>query len=168
MRQAEAFGMPRSWRTLALVARDHVKSIAAKVLLVLLLSAATPALAGEELVLIVAADSKIDQLDSSAVRKLFLGLTAQRRDRLHPLLNESDAQLREIFLQNIVSMSDSTYDRHVLQLSLGQGHKQPKVYQSNAQLISSVAADPTAVSYAWLKDVERDRRIRVLRTVWHD
>ena len=146
-----------------------MKSIAAKVLLVLLLSAATPALAGEELVLIVAADSKIDQLDSSAVRKLFLGLTAQRRgDRLHPLLNESDAQLREIFLQNIVSMSDSTYDRHVLQLSLGQGRKQPKVYQSNAQLISSVAADPTAVSYAWLKDVEGDRRIRVLRTVWHD
>jgi hypothetical protein len=157
MGQAESFGMSRSWRTPAWV------------LLVLLLSAATPALAGEELVLIVAADSKIDKLDSSAVRKLFLGLMTQRRgDRLRPLLNESDAQLKEIFLQNIVSMSDSTYDRHVVQLSLEQGRKQPKVYQSTAQLISSVAADPMAVSYAWLRDVEHDRRVRVLRTLWHD
>jgi hypothetical protein len=146
-----------------------VKSMPARVLLLLLLGAAMPALAAEELVLIVAADSKIDRLDSSAVRKLFLGLPAQRRgDRLHPLLNESDTQLKEIFLQNIVSMSDSTYDRHVLQLSLDQGRQQPKVYQSSEQLISSVAADPTAVSYAWLRDVQHDRRIRILRTLWHD
>jgi hypothetical protein len=149
--------------------RNPVKKSAAKVFLVLLLCAAMPALATEELVLIVAADSKIDQLDSPAVRKLFLGLTVRRKgERLRPLLNESDAQLKEIFLQNIVSMSDSTYDRHVLQLSLEQGRKQPTVYQSTPQLISNVAADPTAVSYAWLRDVESDPRIRVLRTLWHD
>ena len=142
---------------------------AAKALLVLWLCAALPALASEELVLIVAADSKIDQLDSSTVRKLFLGLTVQRMgERLHPLLNESDAQLKEIFLQNVVSMSDSTYDRRVLQLALEQGRKQPTVYQSTPQLINTVAADPTAVSYAWRKDIAGDRRIRVLRTLWHD
>ena len=149
--------------------RDPVKRIAAQVFLVLLLSAAAPALAGEELVLIVAADSNVKQLDSSSVRKLFLGLTVQRGgERLRPLLNESDTRLKEVFLQNIVSMSDSTYDRHVLQLSLEQGRKQPKVYQSNAQLINSVAADPTAVSYVWLRDVESDKRVRILRTLWHD
>jgi hypothetical protein len=149
--------------------RDPVKKAAAKVFLVLLLCAAMPALAAEELVLIVAADSKIDQLDSSTMRKLFLGLTVQRSgQRLAPLLNESDRRLKQVFLQNIVSMSESTYDRHVLQLSLEQGRKQPKVYTSAALLIDSVAADPTTVSYAWLKDVERDRRIRVLRTLWHD
>jgi hypothetical protein len=148
--------------------RGPVKKAAAIVFLVLLLCVATPAAASEELVLIVAADSKIDQLDSPAVRRLFLGLTVQRGgDRLRPLLNESDTQLKQVFLQNIVSMSDSTYDRHVLQLSIEQGRKQPQVYRSNSQLISSVAADPTAVSYAWLKDVEGDRRIRILRTLWH-
>lgn len=137
--------------------------------LVLLLGTATPAFAAEELVLIVSTGSSIDELDSTAVRKLFLGLTVQRSGRrLHPLLNESDAELKEIFLQNIVSMSDSTYDRYVLQLSLQQGHTQPLVYRSNAQLISGVAADPAAVSYAWRKDVEHDGRIRVLRVVWHD
>lgn len=152
-----------------MVSRGTVKKIAANVLLVLLLSTVTSAFAGEELVLIVSSGSNIDQLDSSAVRKLFLGLTVQSNgNRLRPLLNESDAQLKEIFLQNIVSMSDSTYDRYVLQLSLQQGRKQPVVYRSNTQLIDSVAADPAAVSYAWVRDVEHDGRIRILRVVWHD
>ena len=146
-----------------------MKRLAANLCLVLLLGTATPAFAGEELVLIVSAGSAIDDLDSSEVRKLFLGLTVERNGRrLHPLLNESDAELKEIFLQNIVSMSDSTYDRYVLQLSLRQGHTQPVVYRSNAQLINSVATDMAAVSYAWRKDVGHDSRIRILRVVWHD
>ena len=152
-----------------MVGSDSVKKIAATFLLALLLSSAGPAFAGEQLVLIVSSRSDIDQLDSPLVRRLFLGLTVtQHGDRLRPLLNESDAQLKEIFLQNIVSMSDSTYDRYLLQLSLKQGRTQPMVYRENAQLINSVAADRSAVSYAWLKDVEHNSRIRILRVVWHD
>ena len=65
-------------------------------------------------------------------------------------------------------MSESTYDRYLLQLSLKQGRTQPMVYRENAQLIDSVAADPASVSYTWLKDVEHDSRIRILRVVWHN
>lgn len=152
-----------------MVSGNSVKRIAALALLALLLGAATPAFATEELVLIVSAHSDVDQLDSPLVRRLFLGLTVTEHGRsLRPYLNESDSQLKEIFLQNIVSMSDSTYDRYVLQQSLKQGRTQPVVYRSNAQLISSVALDPTAVSYAWLRDVVHDPRVRVLRVVWHD
>jgi hypothetical protein len=146
-----------------------MKKLSAKLLLLLLLGTMRPAFAGEELVLITSAASNVEQLDSPLVRRLFLGLTVtQDGSRLHPVLNESDSQLKEVFLQNIVSMSDSTYDRYVLQLSLQQGRKQPMVFRSTAQLIKSVAADPAAVSYAWRKDVEHDGRIRILRVVWHD
>ncbi|MDB6085904.1 MAG: hypothetical protein JWN43_3785 [Gammaproteobacteria bacterium] len=147
---------------------------AAKILLVLLLGimltiGASRALAGEELVLIVSSQSNIDRLDSSLIRKLFLGLTvSQRGERLRPLLNESDAQIKELFLQNIVSMSDSTYDRYVLRLSLLQGRTQPVVYKDEDGLIRAVAADPSAVGYAWHRDVAQDSRIKVLRVVWHD
>ncbi|MHB8726451.1 MAG: hypothetical protein ACYC9Z_13955 [Casimicrobiaceae bacterium] len=146
-----------------------MKKIAAIAFLALLLGMATPAFADEELVLIVSARSNVDQLDSPLVRRLFLGLTVtQRGTRLRPYLNESDALLKEIFLQNIVSMSDSTYDRYVLELSLKQGRSQPMIYRSNEPLITKVALDPAAVSYAWLRDVEHDPRIRIIRVVWHD
>jgi hypothetical protein len=151
------------------VSSDPVKGLAAAFFLALLLGAASPVLAAQKLVLIVSADSSIDQLDSPLVRRLFLGLTVtQNGIRLRPLLNASDAQINDLFLQNIVSMADSTYDRYVLRLSLTQGRTQPVVYKSESELIAAVAADPSAVGYAWGKDVDRDPRVRVLRVVWHD
>ena len=135
----------------------------------MLLLAAGPAAANEKLVLIAAADSPVGQLDSLEVRKLFLGLTVTHAGlHLRPLLNETDAQIRTVFLQNVVSMSDITYDRHMLGQALKQGRTQPTVYKDSAVLLAAVAADPNAITYAWLKDVERHPRLKVLRVLWHD
>jgi len=151
------------------VSSNPVRSIAAAAFLLLLFSTLTPAFAGEELVLIVSTRSDVDQLDSPLVRKLFLGLTVTHHgNRLRPVLNEADSEIKELFLQNIVSMSDSTYDRYVLRLSLLQGRTQPTVYRNNAELINAVAADPTVVGYVWARDVAHDPRIKILRVVWHD
>ena len=137
--------------------------------LVLLLGTATPALAGEELVLIVSTRSDVDQLDSPLVRRLFLGLTVtQHGTLLRPVLNEAVPKIKELFLQNIVSMSDSTYDRYVLRLTLLKGRTQPPVYKSSAELIHAVAADPTAVGYVWARDAAPDPRVKILRVLWHD
>ena len=152
-----------------MVGSDPVKCFAAAAFLALLLGAASPALAEERLALIVSSSSSIDQLDSPLVRRLFLGLTVtQHGNRLRPVLNEADPQIKELFLQNIVAMSDSTYDRYVLRLSLLQGRTQPIVYKTIVELINAVASDPTVVGYAWAKDVARDPRVRILRIVWHD
>ena len=146
-----------------------VNRLTATAVLLTLLTVAAPALAGEQLVLIVSTDSKVEQLDSLELRKLFLGLTVTHNgNRLRPVLNESDSRVQEIFLQNIVSMSDITYDRRLLRLALIQGQTQPTAYKDVGSLIKVVAADPSAVSYAWLKDVAHDTRIRILRVLWHD
>ena len=146
-----------------------MKSLAAAAFLALLLGAASPALAGEQLALIVSTGSSVDQLDSPLVRRLFLGLTVtQHGSRLRPALNEADPQIKELFLQNIVAMSDSTYDRYVLRLSLLQGRTQPMVYKTTVELINAVASDPTMIGFAWAKDVAHDPRVRILRIVWHD
>jgi hypothetical protein len=146
-----------------------VSKIAATAVLVTLLTVSRLVSAAEQLVLIVSADSKVEQLDSLEVRKLFLGLTVTHNgDRLRPVLNEADARVKEIFLQNIVSMSDTTYDHSVLRLALIQGQIKPIAYKDIAQLIKAVIADPNAVSYAWAKDVAHDSRIKILRVLWYD
>jgi hypothetical protein len=148
-----------------------VKNTGAKWLLALLfgVAAALPASADETLVLIVSADSKVEQLDSLEVRKLFLGMTVTHNgDRLRPLLNEAEPRLKDVFLQNIVSMTDMTYDRRLLRLALQGGRSLPAVYSDKVMLIDTIAADPTAVSFAWAKDVMRDKRIKILRVLWHD
>jgi hypothetical protein len=148
---------------------NSVSKIAATAVLVALVTASRPVSAAEQLVLIVSADSKVEQLDSLEVRKLFLGLTVtQNGDRLRPVLDEADARIKEIFLQNIVSMSDTTYDRSVLRLALIQGQVKPIAYKDIALLIKAVKDDPTAVSYAWAEDVAHDSRIKILRVLWYD
>jgi hypothetical protein len=148
---------------------SSVSKIAATAVLLTLLTMTRPVSAAEQLVLIVSADSKVEQLDSLEVRKLFLGLTVTYDgDRLRPVLNEADARVKEIFLQNIVSMSDTTYDRNVLRLALIQGQIKPIAYKDIALLLKAVIADPTAVSYAWAKDVVHDSRIKILRVLWYD
>ena len=148
-----------------------MKKIAVTWLFAALVSAVLtmPASADETLVLIVSADSKVEQLDSLEVRKLFLGMTViHNGDRLRPLLNEAEPRLKDVFLQNIVAMTDMTYDRRILRLALQGGRSLPAVYADKVMLINSVASDPTAVSFAWAKDVQHDRRIKVLRILWHD
>jgi hypothetical protein len=148
---------------------NSVSKIAAAAVLLTLLAASGTASAADQLVLIVSADSKVEQLDSLEVRKLFLGLTViHNGDRLRPVLDEADPRVKEIFLQNIVSMSDSTYDRSVLRLALIQGQIKPIAYKDIDLLIKAVIADPTAVSYTWAKDVAHDSRIKILRVLWYD
>ena len=146
-----------------------VNKFAAAAVLLMVLAATNSVSAAEQLVLIVSADSKVEQLDSLEVRKLFLGLTViHNGDRLRPVLDEADPRVKEIFLQNIVSMSDSTYDRSVLRLALIQGQIKPIAYKDIDLLIKAVIADPTAVSYTWAKDVAHDSRIKILRVLWYD
>jgi hypothetical protein len=146
------------------------KACAALMLTVLVLPFATGRANGtEELVLIVSAQSPIDRLDSALVRKLFLGLTVnQFGSRLRPVLNESDGRIKALFLQNVVSMSDSTYDRYILRLSLLQGSTQPIVFKDVKKLLDDIAADPSAVGYVWAKDVTHDAHVKIVRVLWHD
>jgi hypothetical protein len=135
--------------------------------LCLALSLAVPAVAEDRLVLLVGADSKISTLSSVDVHKLFLGLTVVVNDqRLHPLRNDSDELMRRIFFQNIVSMSESVYDRRMLALTLQQGRAAPPVLHTTKEVLDALASDADAVSFAWAADAERDPKVRVLRVLW--
>ena len=121
-----------------------------------------------DVVLIASANSVITQINSSEMRRLFLGLTIIRGGRVHPLLNVSSAKMKDVFLQSIVAMSASTYDRFLLRQSLQQGREPPIAVGSSRELLDRVAADPLAVSFISQGEVANDKRVKVLRTVWHE
>jgi hypothetical protein len=125
--------------------------------------------AADRLVLIVSASSPVATLNSLEIQKLFLGLTViTNGEVLHPLRNESETFMRQIFYQSIISMSESTYERRVLALTLQQGRTAPPLYRDTKTLLDAVANDPAAVSYAWAAEVAKDPRIKTLRVLWHE
>jgi hypothetical protein len=154
--------------------------------LLLILCLAAPARPGSQtVVLVVAADSPVKQLDSIELRKLFLGwpvLPKGSNSPLHPLRNRSDPScaarrtksetlqecvLDQIFLQEIVSMSPESYDLQMLK-AVNQGRLRPTEFTSLNELISALSADPSAVSFMWERDVAHNPHIRVIRELWRD
>jgi hypothetical protein len=138
------------------------------VLLMALLTGPGGSYAAErQVVLVVNATSPVQQLEPIEVQKLFLGLPVLRRERvLHPVRNVSDDQLTNIFLQYVVAMSQSAYDRRILAQVLQQGRPRPLELRTSKQVIEALASDPYAVSYMWLRDVPANPRMRVLRVLW--
>jgi hypothetical protein len=138
--------------------------------LLLLCSLLGPILAGQQtVVLVVRADSSVTDLDSIAVRKLFLGLPVLINGKpLHPVRNRTDVQLDEIFLQQIVAMSQSAYDRQVLIGLNRQGSIRPAEVTAQTRALEILYDDPNAVTFMWLRDVAHDPRVRVIRVLWSD
>jgi hypothetical protein len=138
--------------------------------MILILCLAAPARpASQAVVLVVRADSAVQELDSVSVRKLFLGLPVLvKGSPLHPLRNRSDALLDEIFLQQIVAMSQSNYDRQILIGVNREGWLRPTEYARLSELIAALNADPNAVSFMWQRDVGHNPELRVIRVLWSD
>ena len=141
----------------------------ALLLLALLLSVPVGYAGSDSVVLVVRVDSMVVDLDSVTVHKLFLGVPVLINGRpLHPIRNRSDERLDQIFLQEIAAMSQSAYDRQILIGVNRQGWLRPVEEESTSRVIEKLLADPSAVSFVWLRDVAHDRRMRVLRVIWTD
>jgi hypothetical protein len=141
--------------------------IAVVLLLGGLLGPARPA--SQTVVLVVRWDSAVTSLDSVSVRKLFLGVPVLvNGSPLHPIRNRSDTLLDEVFLQQIVALSQSAYDRQILIGVNRQGWLRPIELTSTARVLEALYADPSAVSFVWLRDVAHEPRIRVVRVLWSD
>lgn len=123
--------------------------------------------ADREVVLVVSAQSSVVQLDPIEIQKLFLGFPVLRDNHpLHPVRNLSDDQLSNVFLQHIVAMSQSAYDRRILTQVLQQGRPRPQEVKTPTQAVNALATDRYAVSYMWLTDVPANPRLRILRVLW--
>lgn len=132
-----------------------------------LLGQARPAT--QSVVLVVRADSSITDLDSVTVRKLFLGVPVLNNGSLlHPLRNRSEAQLDEVFLQQIVAMSQLSYDRQILTGVNRQGWLPPVEVRTSERLLDMLNADPNAVTFMWLREIAHNPKVRVIRVLWSE
>lgn len=144
-----------------------MRRLLAFVVLLLLVMPVRPA--SQVVVLVVPAGSSVTGLDSVSVRKLFLGLpVVVNGNLLHPLRNRSDPTLDEIFLQQIVAMSQSSYDRQILNGVNRQGALPPPEFTSLPPLLKALSADPSSVSFMWQHDVGHNVGVRVIRVLWSE
>jgi hypothetical protein len=139
-------------------------------ILLVLITRIVPAIASERaVVLVVSAASPVGRLDSIQVRKLFLDFPVIVGNRsLHPVNNFSDPELRDAFLQTVVAMTQWAYDHRILSQVNNQGRPLPLELKSRDTVLRTLEADPLAVSFAWLKDVAGNPKLRIVRVLWQE
>jgi len=123
--------------------------------------------AQREVVLVVAANSPLHEMDSLEIRKIYLGFTVKRNGKnIRGLLNTSNSTLNDIFLQSVVAMTDKSYRRRLLSMTLRQGIPRPATYDDLIRLQDALLANPYNVTYMWKESADRMTDVRILRVLW--
>jgi len=125
------------------------------------------AVAGHQAVLVTSSTSPIQDIDSLELRKLFLGFNVTRDGKfVKGLRNTEDDDLNSIFLQSVVAMSEKSYERRHLSLTLRKGIPRPLEYDKSENLLKALSKNPYSVSYMWKESAEDNPDLKILRVLW--
>jgi hypothetical protein len=98
---------------------------------------------------------------------LFLGYSVERDGRrLSAIRNFSETRINDIFLQHVVAMTQSSYDRYVLGGLMQQGRRAPPEARSLADILQHMRQSPDAVTFMWKADAAALPELRILRVLW--
>lgn len=123
--------------------------------------------AERQVVLVSASTSPLHDLDSLELRKIYLGFIVKRDGKIvKGLRNAEDEVLNRIFLQTVVAMSEKSYTRRLLSLTLRQGLPRPAEYDNFESLLDQLLKDPYCVSYMWKDIADRSPNVKILRVLW--
>jgi hypothetical protein len=125
--------------------------------------------AEHEVVLVVAATSPLNELGSLELRKIYLGFPVRREGEIiKGLRNTTDKSIDRIFLQTVVAMSERSYVRRLLTLTMQRGTPRPREYQNLADLQAALVSDPNSISYIWQEDAVRMPDVKILKVLWQE
>ena len=124
--------------------------------------------ADRQVVLVAASTSPLHNLDSLELRKIYLGFTVKRDEKIvKGLRYTEDENLNSIFLQTVVAMSEKSYKNRLLSLTIRQGTPRPAEYNKFEDLLDALSAKPYSVSYMWKDDAVGSSKVKILRVLWH-
>lgn len=123
--------------------------------------------ADRQVVLVAASTSPLQNIDSLELRKIYLGFIVKREGNIvKGLRYTEDETLNSIFLQTVVAMSEKSYMRRLLSLTIRQGIPRPVEYDEFENLLKALSTNPYSVTYMWKDDAVRSSNVKILRVLW--
>jgi len=119
------------------------------------------------LLLVSGSDSQLDALTHAEVRKVFLGVPVTKDQvRLRPLLNFTDPLATNIFLQQIVFMSERKYKRQLLSRVFRLGDRRPREYDDIDLLVEDLRTTTGSLTFMWSDQFESYTGLKSLGALW--
>ncbi|RDH86042.1 MAG: hypothetical protein DIZ80_00800 [endosymbiont of Galathealinum brachiosum] len=118
-------------------------------------------------VLVVSEESDIKKISIIEVRKLFLGLPASKVSSIqHPVINNSDSEIYQSFLNKIMRMTEKSYKRKLIKRIFRQGAEKIQVVNSEKNLIRHLRNNPNDVTFMSEENVKNIKGIKVIQRLW--
>lgn len=150
--------------------RFSVKSRDLFFLLVVLFAATLQvARADHVMVLVTASDGLVTELSALDIRKAYLGINVEVGGvTVRPIRLNDDLHLNEVFMQSVIAMSERSYERRLLSLTLKFGRPRPEEVNTPEELIQLLGRSAAGIGYMWKEDAAADPRIKIVRVLWQE
>ena len=127
------------------------------------------AAAEQQLVLVTADSCPADEISMLDVRKAYLGIGVELLDqqiRAYRLVR--DERIERIFFQNVVAMSQITYERRMLSLTLKYGTPRPREFTTTDALAEALQQRECGIGYMWREQAFSYPSLKVIRVLWQE
>lgn len=125
------------------------------------------ALQARELVLVCRSQESTNVFSKTELRRLFLGFPVKKNNTLvNALRNTSENDVYQVFLQNVMFMSERNYERRLLSLNFTRGNKVVPEYEDTLLLIRNIKKKSNNVSYVWRDNLDESQGLTVIQVLW--
>ena len=123
---------------------------------------------GTSVVLVASSgSSRPDTFSVSELRRLFLGIPVRRGgEMVTPLINASDKDIYQAFLQKVMFMSEANYQRQLVLRVFRRGGKRPQVYRDPRKLVQAMTVGPLGVTFMTREQVKQLQGVEVVQPLW--
>lgn len=109
----------------------------------------------------------ISELSFLDIRKAYVGITVIADGKpIRPIRLISDPELDRIFFQTIVAMSEKSYERRALSLTLRFGTPRPEEFSALGEVISALRESTCGVTFLWSNDASAISDTKAIKVLW--
>ena len=138
--------------------------------LVLLCCAAAswPVLASRDATVLVTANKDaVPAFTHQEIRLLFLGFSVSKNgQRFIPILNSTDYDMYQSFLQKIMHMTEKAYRRKLITGTFKFGNDKPASFDQQDKLITTLEETPASITFMEESAARQLDNIRIVQQLW--
>jgi hypothetical protein len=121
----------------------------------------------DDVVLVTGRNSPIESMSSLDIRKVYFGISVTVGGHtIRALRRRDDEQLNEIFLQSVIAMSQRSYERRLLSLTLKFGTPRPIQVRNREEMLRLLGEHPSTIAYMWKSNAESESRVKIIKALW--
>ncbi len=119
------------------------------------------------LLLVAGEQSEAGTFSHAELRKVFLGIPVTRSGvRIKPLLNLTDPLAMNVFLQQVVFMSEREYKRQLLSRVFRLGDQRPPEYDDIDELTGALRETSGSLTFMWAEQFKTRSGLVSLGVLW--